>query len=145
MDLPQEYVPMLMKRQIIVFMAQNANVCSEIFNPTIQGTYGEPRMDPEQYDSLKKANALSPKQIEKQELPGPFSYLGYLKYQLKEGSWGDEIIVAAMSMMWQIPVTIVYAETLTEHRIRHNRLIGKVDMVVVFCGGCHYVGASELN
>ena len=145
MDLPQEYVPLLMKRQIIVFMAQNAKICSEMFNPTIQGTYGEFRMDPEQYESLKKAKALSPKQIEKQELPGPFSYLGYLKHQLKEGSWGDEIMVAAMSMMWQIPVTILYAETLTEHRIRHDRLIGKVDMVVVFCGGCHYVGASELN
>ena len=145
MDLPQEYVPMLMKRQIIVFMAQNAKICSEIFNPTIQGTYGDARMDPEQFESLKKAKALSPKQIEKQELPGPFSYLGYLKHQLKEGSWGDEIMVTAMSMMWQITVTILYAETLTEHRIRHDRLVGKVDMVVVFCGGCHYVGASELN
>ena len=77
-----------------LFLAQNAKVCSEIFNPTIQ-----PRMDPEQYQSLKKAKALSPKQIEKQELPGPFSYLGYLKHQLKPGSWGDEIIVTAMSMM----------------------------------------------
>ena len=143
MDLPQEYVPQIMKRQIIVFLAQNAKVCSEIFNPTIQGIYGESRMDPEQYESLKKAKALSPKQIEKQELPGPFSYLGYLKHQLKEGTWGDEIMVAAMSMMWQITVTILYAETLTEHRIRHDRLIGKVDMVVVSCGGCHYIGASE--
>ena len=143
MDLPQEYVPQIMKRQIIVFMAQNAKVCSEIFNPTIQGIYGEPRMDPEQYESLKKAKALTPKQIERQELPGPFSYLGYLKHQLKQGTWGDEIMVTAMSMMWQITVTILYAETLTEHRIRHDRLIGKVDMVVVFCGGCHYIGASE--
>ena len=134
MDLPQEYVPMLMKRQTIVFMAQNAKICSEIFNPTIQGTYGDPRMDPEQFESLKKAKALSPKQIAKQELPGPFSYLGYLKHQLKEGSWGDEIMVTAMSMMWQITVTILYAETLTEHRIRHDRLLGQVDMVVVFCG-----------
>ena len=143
MDLPQEYVPQLMKRQIIVFMAQNAKVCSEIFNPTIQGTYGNSKMDPEEYESLKKANALTPKQIEKQETPGPFSYLTYLRHQLKEGSWGDEIMVAAMSMMWQISITILYAETITEHRVRHDRLIGKVDMVVIFCDGCHYIGASE--
>ena len=143
MDIPQEYVPQIMKRQIIVFMAQNAKVCSEIFNPSIQGIYGDSRMDPEEYESLKKAKALTPKQIEKQELPGPFSYLGYLKHQLKQGTWGDEIMVTAMSMMWQITVTILYAETLTEHRIRHDRLLGKVDMVVVFCGGCHYIGASK--
>ena len=143
MDIPQEYVPQIMKRQIITFMAQHAKLCSEIFNPTIQGTYGGSRMDPEEYKRLKEADELTPKQIEKQELPGPFSYLSYLRYQLREGSWGDGIMVTAMSMMWQITITILYAETLTEHRIRHDRLIGKVDMVLVFCGNCHYIGASE--
>ena len=45
--------------------------------------------------------------------------------------------------MWQIAITIVYAETLVEQRFRHDRDLGDVDLVLIFCGGNHYCGAGN--
>ena len=78
-------------------------------------------------------------------MPGPFSYLTYLKHQLRDDTWADEIMVCVMSMMWQITITVVHAESLFEHRIRHDRYLRDVDLVLVFCGNCHYVGACKYS
>ena len=45
--------------------------------------------------------------------------------------------------MWQIAITIVYAETLVEQRFRHDRDLGDADLVLIFCGGNHYCGAGN--
>ena len=142
-DLPQECVFQILKRQLIVWLAQNAKFAYEFFYPTIQLTYGCERLPQEKYDALKKEGKLTKKQELDQAMPGPFPYLSYLKYQLKDDTWADEIMVAVVSMMWQITITVVHAETLYEHRIRHDRYLKDVDLVLVFCGNNHYVGACK--
>ena len=144
-DLPQECVYQILKRQLLVWLAQNARFGYELFHPTIQLIYGSEKLPQEKYDALKASNKLTKKQIEDQAMPGPFSYLTYLKHQLKDDTWADEVMVAAMSMMWQITITVVHAETLFEHRIRHDRYLRDVDLVLVFCGNSHYVGACKYN
>ena len=61
----------------------------------------------------------------------------------------------AMSMRWQITITVVHAgsseedeygqkkDPLRESRVRHNRPLEEVDLVLVYCGNNHYVGASK--
>ena len=142
-DFPQEYVFQLLKRQIVVWMAQNADYCLKFYGDTIKGIYGGKRLPQEEYDQKKKEGTLTAKQIQDQNEPGPFSFLASLKYHLNDNTWGDEIIVDVCGKMWQIAITIVYAETLVEQRFRHDRDLGDADLVLIFCGGNHYCGAGN--
>ena len=109
-DLPQEYVFQFLKRQIIMWMAENADYCLQELGETIEGVYGGTK--------------------ERENEPGPFSFLGFLKHHMDDSAWEDEIIVAALSRMWQITVTILMADSLIERRLRHNRNLDKVDSVL---------------
>ena len=63
---------------------------------------------------------------------GPFSFVGYLKYMLKRSSWADEIIINALSIMWQLPMTIIYTEDLRQLKIRHIRKnLKEVEIVLI--------------
>ena len=123
-DLPQEYVFQFLKRQIIMWMAENADYCLQELGETIQGVYGGTK--------------------QKEDEPGPFSFLGFLKHHMNDSAWGDEIIVAALSRMWQVTITILMADSLIERRLRHNRNLDKVDLCLVFCGRNHYCGAGKI-
>ena len=141
-DFPQEYVHQLIKRQIIVWMAQNADYCLNFYGDTIKGVYGGKRMSQAKYERKKKVGTFTPRQIHDQNEPGPFSFLGFLRYHLNDNSWDDEVLVDVCGKMWQIAITVVYAETLVEQRFRHDRELGDGDMVLVFCGGNHYCAAG---
>ena len=54
-DFPQEYVHQLIKRQIIVWMAQNADYCLNFYGDTIKGVYGGKRMSQAKYERMKKS------------------------------------------------------------------------------------------
>ena len=123
-DLPQEFVFQFLKRQIIMWMAENADYCLQELGETIQGVYGGSK--------------------DRENEPGPFSFLGFLKHHMDDSAWGDEIIVAALSRMWQITVTILMADSLIERRLRHNRPLSKVDLCLVFCGRNHFCGAGKI-
>ena len=53
--------------------------------------------------------------------------------------WGDEQVLCLCSMMWQIRLTVVSAETFTQIRFRHRSSLEKADGVLVMCLGQHYV------
>ena len=78
-----------------------------------------------------------------------------MEYVLLDTTWGDELLIVAMSMRWQITITVVHAgsseedeygqkkDPFRESRVRHNRPLEEVDLVLVYCGNNHYVGASK--
>ena len=123
-DFPQEYTYQMLKRQVIFWMAQNADYCFEELGDTIEGNYGGTKEDSNE--------------------PGPFSYLSFLRYHLQDFAWGDEVILAALGRMWQLTVTIFMADSMIERRMRHNRSLGKVDLCLVYCGRNHYCGAGKI-
>ena len=86
---------------------------------------------------------LEPDEIKDYSAPGPFSLVEYLEYMWKDGTWGDETFVAALSIQWQLASTVLNAEDLYEVRMRHDRPLAEVDLVVVHCGQNHYVGACK--
>ena len=63
----------------------------------------------------------------------------FMKLVATDGAWGDENVLHLISCLWQISITILDAESLGEIRIRHNMRISRVDLVVVFVGGDHYL------
>ena len=97
------------------------------------------------YNYLKDPirNGYSIYDPEDSEKPGPFSFQSYLQYMLKKGSWGDAPMIAVMSMLFGVSITVVDAVSLSETKFRHNHPLKTVDMVLVFCGGNHYVAAVK--
>ena len=75
--------------------------------------------------------------------PGPFSYKSYLMHLLDCNSWGDHIVLHAISKLWEVRVTILHSSNLRETRIHHNKALGDAEVVVVFNDESHYNGAGK--
>ena len=142
-DMPLEYVIPLFRRDIVMFLVENADFFYPMLEVTIRGTYGGKRLTREAYLQKTKDGTITPVEEMEYNYPGPFSYASYLKYMLLESSWGDEVILCVVSMMWQLKITVLHAESLHETRIRHNVPLEEADMVVVYCSGAHYIGAGK--
>lgn len=142
-DLPQDYVTILFKRQIVVLMCQHADFILPLITQALLGTYGHERLSREEYLQKTKDGTITAVQTEEYQLPGPFSYITYMEHLLKDNSWGDEIVLTIVSFLWQLCITCVTAESLLEHRIRHDRPLEQADLVVVYCGQSHYIGAGK--
>ena len=88
---------------------------------------------------------LTEAQIADYQVPGPFSFIGYLKYILEGSTWGDQGLLTLISMMWQVTITIVNAEDLSQIKIRHQRPLDQVNLVVVLAQRCHYLGTCKYD
>ena len=67
-----------------------------------------------------------------------FSFRGYLEYLLERDTWGDEVVIAVCSMMWDLPASVLYP-SLQEFKIRHShRDLEQVGLIVLYTGGVHY-------
>ena len=142
-DFPQEYSADLLKRQVIVTICEHPDFFLRKLEIGIKGTYGGNRLTKEEYKKKEQDGTLEPDEIKDYSAPGPFSLVEYLEYIWKDGTWGDETFVAALSMQWQLASTVLNAEHLYEVRMRHDRDLAEVDLVVVHCGQNHFVGACK--
>ena len=142
-DFPQEYSSDMMKRQLIVTMCENPDFFLQYLYDGIAGEYGGVRLSKEKYEQKRKDNELTPDQIHDYSAPGPFSFCEWLEYIWQDGTWGDESVITALSLQWQLCTTVLNAEKLYEVRMRHDRPLEDVDLVVVHCGRNHYVGACK--
>ena len=142
-DFPQEYSADLLKRQVIVTICEHPDFFLRKLEIGIKGTYGGNRLTKEEYKKKEQDGTLEPDEIKDYSAPGPFSLVEYLEYIWKDGTWGDETFMAALSMQWQLASTVLNAEHLYEVRMRHDRDLAEVDLVVVHCGQNHFVGACK--
>ena len=138
-DVPLEYQNVHLRRQIVMMLANNAYFFIPLLKNSIMATYGHPRMEEEEFNRRRAAGELSQQQIDDQECPGPFSFYGYLRALLVDGFWGDEIVLTAISMMFQCGVTVLDASTYHQTKVRHNKSLKDADIVLVHCQGRHYV------
>ena len=141
-DMPTEFVTPLFRRQLVVFLAENAGFFFNELEVHIKGNYGGIRLTREEYLRKTHDGTITPAEEYDYCHPGPFSYAEYLEYLLKDATWGDEVLIVTMSMMWQITITVVHDDC-RESRVRHDRPLEDVDLVIVYCGSNHYVGAGK--
>ena len=52
---------------------------------------------------------------ENDQFKGPLSYKQYLRHVLQHHFWGDEIILYAISCMWNLRITVLNSRTLEEY------------------------------
>ena len=71
--------------------------------------------------------------------------LQIFSYMMKHDTWGDQAILHTVSVLWQAKATVVNVvqNTIWEYRLRHDDLLEKANMVLVFNGRNHYVAAGK--
>ena len=145
LEAPEEFRNCHLRYMVANFLCQNAEFMFDILEAHIAASYGMDRLTPEQYKKAQEEDTLTPDQEEAQHLPGPFSYAEYVEALLDESFWGDHGVLLAISMMWQVTITALNAETFTENQICHSRGLADVDFLLLYCGGCHYLGTCKYN
>ena len=114
-----------LRYQTMEFVARNHGFCFTVLKSIIAQEYGneEAVADPDE--------------------PGPFSFVEYLLYMLEPTSWGDHGMILIVSMMWQLPITVLNAEGLEQLKFRHNRDLMDTELVLVYAGRAHYLGTCK--
>ena len=145
MDLPEEYRNNHLRYQVVYFITQNHGFCFTVLKSILLAEYGHLRLTEQQYCKKLMDNTLSDEEEERYEKPGPFSLISYLEYLMDPSSWGDHGVLLMISMMWQVTVTVLVAESLKMIRIRHSRELERADFLLVLAGKNHYLGTCKLN
>ena len=142
---PFEYRNIHLRRQLVVTLANHKEFFFNLLKEHIRGTYGFPRLSEEEYQQKYDDGLLTDQEVQEHNCPGPFSFHSYLSALLDPEMWGDEQVLCLCSMMWQIGLTVVSAETFTQIRFRHRSSLEKADGVLVMCQGQHYVQACKYS
>ena len=80
---------------------------------------------------------------ENDQFKGPLSFKQYLWYVLQHCFWGDEIILYAISCMWNLWITVLNSRILEEYRIWHSFPLADADVGIVYNCGIHYSAAGK--
>ena len=155
MDCPEEYRASHLRFQFGHFVVQNPEFAFNRLKLAIQAEYGQPRVSREEYLERIQSedNPLTEDELSEYQKPGPFSFVSYLQYMMKDSSWGDEGTITLIGMMWQVAITVILvssreaqegkAHTFRQLKLRHGRKLEDVDFVLVYAGESHYLGACE--
>ena len=108
---PYEYTNSHLRRQIVVFICNAAEYLFPMLQVHIKGNYGHARLSRSQFKRKEREGTLTPQERSEYNEPGPFSPVSYLEAFLDKGFYGDEITLVVMSMMWQLRITVLQAET----------------------------------
>ena len=143
LESPEEFRNSHLRLMVVLFICNNADFMFSMLDEHIAGNYGLERMDAAVYQAAKEEGSLTPGQIEIQNTPGPFSFIGYIESLLEDTFWGDHGVMLTISMMWQVAITVLTAEDFEENRLRHNKRLSKADILLIYCGDSHYLGACK--
>ena len=139
-----EYTNFHLRRQIVMFMCNLVEYLHPMLHVHIKGNYGDARLTKAQYRK-DRDGTLTPEERRDFNEPGPFSLVTYLEAFLDKGFYGDKITLVLMSIMWQIRITVLQAETQIQTKIRHSNTLALTDMVLVRTSRLHYFLASEFS
>ena len=73
----------------------------------------------------------------------PLSYKQYLQFLLKSTTWGEDIVIYAISDLFRLKITSINTVRLDECRCRHSQSLRDVDAVLIFNGSNHYLYAGK--
>ena len=136
---PFEWTNTHLHWQVVAHIVHNIEFLYPIISTHIQGNYGHLRITQEEYDTKKRLGTLTPEEKEDFEAPDPFSLVTYLKALIKRKFYGDIIILIIISMMWQVQISVLNAETLRQIKIQTSTRLNKVNIALVHCQYNHYV------
>ena len=140
-DCPMEYTNTHLRRQLVMEMIRYKEFFLPHLTDVISGGYGG-KLSADEYSRHEREGLLTAATRQTYDDPGPFSYLTYLEHILKRDSWGDEITLVVLSMVFQLRITVVTVPSLHGNPIRHMNALDKLDIVLLRSGGNHYLSAG---
>ena len=141
---PFEFTTQHLRRYIVMRMVEHADFFLNYLRYALALYYGLDRdYTPRQIDERERKGLISAKEAHDLRLPGPFSFVSFLSHINTSGTWGDGFVLNILSCIWQISITSLNCEELKETRYRHSVKLNDVDLVVLFVGGDHFMGAGE--
>ena len=140
-DCPMEYMNTHLWHQLVMEMIRYKEFFLPHLTDVISGGYGG-KLLAEEYSRHEKKGLLTAAMRQAYMEPGPFSYLTYLEHILKRDSWGDEIMLVILSMVFQLCITVVTVPSLYGDPIDHINTLEKSDIVLLRSGGNHYLSAG---
>ena len=142
-NVKKEFTTMHLRRLLVKMIGSFPEFFFNYLKFALASVYGQDRPTEEEITEMERTGKIKASQAHDYRLPGPFTFVEYVEYLLKDGTWGDDLVLTLISMMWQIKITILNANTLGETRIRHNNRLTDAELVVVFIGGDHYMGTGK--
>ena len=143
-NLPYDCADVHVRRILLKGICNNHEFFFNLFKCSIAQTYGHDRDSEEELQRKIEAGEISPQDLREQRLPGPFSFLAWLRHMSRNSSYADIHIMMATSMMWNLRLTSLYAESLKEVHFQHHKRIAQADVVMVLCQDMeHIVSAGE--
>ena len=142
LDCPKEYTNSHLRRQLVMEMIRYKEFFLPHLSGAISGGYGG-KLSAEEYARREKEGLLTDATRQAFREPGPFSFVSYLEYMLQRTSWGDEITLVVLSMVFQLRITVITVPSLHGDTIRHTNSLEKSDIVLLRAGGNHYLSAGE--
>ena len=143
-DAPFEFTTSHLRRFLVMKMTEEPDFWYNYLSYAIATTYGFDRdYTPEEIDRKEKEGLMTAQAVQDARLPGPFSFVSFLNHINTDGTWGDDLILTIISCLWQVSITILNCEKLTETRIRHNIRLNDADLVVLFVEGKHYIDCGK--
>ena len=73
----------------------------------------------------------------------PLSFKEYLRQLLHCDFWGDEVVLYAISCMWNMKVTVLNMKTLQEYRIHHDHPLYGVEASLTYNANNHFNAVGE--
>ena len=120
LDCPVEYTSTHLKRQIIHYLALRAKEFVLYCNNHILHEYN---------NDVRRKN---------------FSFKTFLLYMLEEESWGDTITLHAVSILFNLRISVLFPQSLKATLIRHEiKDLAKVDALCLHTGGLHYTAIGK--
>ena len=142
-DIRREFTSMHLRRMLVMLISKHPHFFFEFLKVPLAKHYGHDSDPPEEVDRQEAAGECTAAYARDQRLPGPFNLTTLCEHLLKNGTWGDDLILTHISCMWQIRITNVNATTLGETRVRNNLPLEKADLVLIFAMGDHFMGTGE--
>ena len=141
---PYEVADTHVRRLVLKAICNFPDFFFDLYKHSLAMTYGLDRDTEEELQQKIEDGTATPDYLAAQRLPGPFSFAGFLKYLSNPSTYADVHVLMAMSMVWQIRITCLYAETLHELRFRHHKIIAQADLVFVVCSESdHFVSTGK--
>ena len=142
--LKAEVADIHLRRAIVRAMATNHEFFFKTFHYAVAQQYGHFRHPEEKLQELIRTKKISDHDLRDQRMPGPFSWLEFLEFHLKSSTYADDIIICTVSMLWQLKITVLKAQDLSERRFCHNSRISCTDLLLIHCSNTeHFVGAGK--
>ena len=141
---PFEFTTQHLRRFIVMKMMEHSEFFFNYLRYPLALYYGLDRdYTPKQIDERERKGLMTAKEAHDARLPGPFSFVSFLSHINTSGTWGDTFVLNILSCIWQMSITSLNCEELKETRYRHSVKLNDVDLVVLFVGGDHFMGAGE--